>query len=297
MDKLTNMAAFLAVVDRGGFTRAGEHLGLSRAAVSKYVMQLEEHLGARLLNRTTRTHSLTAIGEGYMPRCRAILADVADADACATEASGALRGRLRLSAPVSLGARKMGEMIAAFCRAHPAVQVELVLNDSFVDVIAEGFDVVLRIANLSDSSLIARKIADMSMIACAAPHYLEAMGRPSMPDDLKHHSCLIYDNNARNSVWRFERKTEPQEVRVSGPLAANNGDALADAARAGLGIALLPQFIVADDLRDGHLEPVLPDWQSPDIAMSAVFPSKRFLSARVRAFIDHATTIYGKNTQ
>ncbi len=293
MDKLTTMAAFLAVIDKGSFTAAGEHLGLSRAVVSKYVMQLEADLGARLLYRTTRTHSLTDIGREYVPRCRAILADVADADDCANEASGAVRGRLRINAPLSFGTRQMGSMMAQFCRAYPLVRIDLELNDRFVDVVDEGFDVALRIGRLSDSSLIARKIVDMPMVTCAAPNYLDAMGRPDHPDALKHHACLLYGQGSRHVPWQFTKQGEDMDVRVSGPLASNNGDVLADAARAGLGIVQSPYFIVADDLQAGHLEAILPDWQQSDLSLSAVFPSKRFLSARVRVFIDHALQTFG----
>jgi len=293
MDKLTNMAAFLAVIDRGSFTEAGQYLGISRAAVSKYVMQLEESLGVRLLNRTTRTHSLTDIGAEYVPRCRSILADMADADACANEAGRAVRGRLRLNAPVSFGVREMGKVIAKFCKIHPLIEIELELNDHFVDVVADAFDVVLRIGVLQDSSLIARKIANVPMVTCAAPSYLEAMGEPQTPQDLKQHACLVYDNIRRPSLWQFENKDSVQEVRVRGPLTSNNGDVLADAARAGLGIVQNPLFIVADDLRSGKLQEILTPWKQPDITLSAVYPSRKFLSARARAFIDHASQMFG----
>ncbi len=288
MDKITSMKAFVAVIDRGSFTNASEHLGISRAAVSKYVMQLEDSLGVRLLNRTTRHHSLTDTGREYLPRCRAILADLNEAEANASKSNTALRGLLRINAPVSLGVRKMGEVIAGFCKKHPMIEVELELNDRFIDVVAEAFDVVLRIGKLNDSSLIARKIASIPMVTCASPGYLDAMGIPDHPEQLKQYACLTYDNAGRNSLWEFLKQGARQQIRISGPLTSNNGDVLADAARAGLGLVRSPLFIVADDLRAGSLQAVLGDWQPPDITMSALYPSRRFLSARARAFVDYA---------
>lgn len=293
MDRLTSMEIFVEVVETGGFTAASEKTGLSRALVSKHVMQLEDHLGARLLNRTTRRVSLTETGRVYYERCKSILADIAEADTCAGEITAEARGKLNVNAPMSFGVLHLGPAIAAYCKQHPLVQVSLDLNDRLVDVVAEGFDVVIRIAQLEDSSLIARKVAPCRRVLCASPEYLNQHGVPKVPQDLAIHRCLLYTNMPSSDNWALTGPMGIETVKVNGPMCANNGEILKSAAVEGLGIALEPTFIVGPDIRAGRLRVVLPDYCPPEIAIHAVYPSRRYLSAKVRTFVDFLSGYFG----
>jgi len=293
MDRLNGMKIFVEVAKRGGFTPAARHLGLSRAQVSKAVGRLEQHLGARLLNRTTRRVSLTATGRIYFERSEAILDEIAELEDIAASQSGEPAGRLQVSAPTSFGILHLSRAIPAYLEKYPAVQVSLSLTDRFVDVVAEGFDLAIRIAELEDSTLVARRIAPSRLLFCAAPAYLEKHGEPQVPQDLAIHHCLAYSNDLRPDLWQVRGPSGIESVRVNGPVCADNGDVLRSAALSGLGIALLPGFIVGADIRDGSLRQVLADYCPPPISIHAVFPSRRFLSARVRSFIDFLAGFYG----
>lgn len=287
------MTIFVEVVETGSFTAASEKKGLSRAVVSKYVMQLEEHLGARLLNRTTRQLSLTEIGQIYYERCKSILAEIEEAEACAREASGNPRGRLSVNAPMSFGVLHLGPAIAAYCKRYPLVQIALDLNDRLVDVVAEGYDVVIRISQLRDSSLIARKIAPCRRVLCASPDYLNTHGIPQVPQDLTLHRCLCYTNIPNENVWTMHGPQGTESVRVNGPVSANNGEILKSAAVEGLGIALEPTFIVGPEIKVGRLRLVLPDYEVPGITINAIYPSRRHLSTKVRTFVDFLAGYFG----
>ncbi len=287
------MNIFAEVARRGGFTPAARHLGLSRAQVSKAVSRLEQHLGARLLNRTTRRVSLTATGKVYLERCEAILQEIAELEDIAASHAGEPAGRILLSAPTSFGILHLSRAIPAYLEKYPAVQVSLSLTDRFVDVVAEGFDLAIRIAKLEDSSLVARRIAPGRLVFCAAPAYLERHGEPRVPQDLAIHHCLVYSNDLKPDTWRVRGPSGIESIRVNGPVCADNGDVLRSAALSGLGIALLPTFIVGADIRGGSLRQVLADYCPPPISIHAVFPSRRFLSARVRSFVDFLVEHYG----
>ncbi len=287
------MNIFAEVARRGGFTPAAQHLGLSRAQVSKAVSRLEQHLGARLLNRTTRRVSLTATGKVYLERCEAILQEIAELEDIAASHAGEPAGRILLSAPTSFGILHLSRAIPAYLEKYPAVQVSLSLTDRFVDVVAEGFDLAIRIAELEDSSLVARRIAPSRLVFCAAPAYLDRHGEPRVPQDLAIHHCLVYSNDLKPDTWRVRGPSGIESIRVNGPVCADNGDVLRSAALSGLGIALLPTFIVGADIRDGSLRQVLADYCPPPISIYAVFPSRRFLSARVRSFVDFLVEHYG----
>ena len=294
MDRISNMTQFVAVVDTGSFTNAAERIGVSRAAISKSVQQLEKHLGARLLQRTTRRTRLTETGKIYYERCKAILNDIAEAEAVATELTVEPRGKLTINAPTSFGVMHLGASVAAYCRKFPGVQVHISLTDRFVDVITEGVDVVIRIAELEDSRLIARKIAPCRRVLCASPAYLSASGTPAVARDLNLHQCLFYTNPPNANAWTLKGPNGSETIRVSGPLCADNGELLRIAAVGGLGIALLPTFIVGDDLASGRLVTVLDDYCPPEIEIHAVYPSRRYLSAKVRTFVDFLPQYFGK---
>lgn len=293
MDRLNGMHTFVEVVQSGSFTAAAEKMRLSRAQVSKSVMQLESHLGTRLLNRTTRRISLTEVGRIYFERCKAILKEIEEVESIAGDQATKPHGTLKLGVPTSFGMLHLNEAIPKFIKQYPEVQVELSLSDRFIDVVAEGFDLVIRIAELEDSSLIARKMAPCKRLFCASPEYLSQSGTPINPQELIHHQCLVYSNEARPEFWEIEGPEGPESIKVNGPMCADNGDALKAAAVAGLGIALVPTFIVGPDLASGRLQQVLPDYCPPEISIYAVFPSHRYLSAKVRTFIDFLSDYFG----
>lgn len=292
MDRLHSMTIFVAVVKEESFTAAAEKIGLSRARVSKSVMQLETHLGARLLNRTTRRLSLTETGRIYFERCCSILSDIEEIEGIASEQTSTAHGQLTISAPTSFGILHLKEAIPQYIKRYPQVKISLSLSDRFIDVVAEGFDVVLRIAELEDSSLIARKIAPCKRVFCASPDYLRKNNVPETPQDLSTHQCLIYLNNMKPDSWIFHGRDSIETIKVSGPICSDNGDILKAAAISGLGICLLPTFIVGSDIHEGKLQQILPDYCPPEISVYAVFPSRRYLSAKVRTFVDFMTEYF-----
>ena len=291
------MEVFVEVARAEGFTAAARRIGLSRAQVSKSVMQLEQHLGTRLFNRTTRRISLTEVGRVYLARCVEILEDIAETEAIAGEQTQQPHGRLTLSAPTSFAILHLQQAIPAYLQQHPQVQISLNLADRFIDVVDEGFDLVIRIAELEDSSLVARRLAPCRRLLCAAPQYLDEHGTPMVPQDLALHRCLVYSNELRPDSWRLQGPAGEETVRVNGPFCADNGDILRAAAVAGLGVTLLPSFIVGADLRAGRLRQVMADYSPPLIYIYAVFPSRRYLSARVRSFVDFMANYFGERPE
>lgn len=293
MDKLNSMKTFVEVVDSEGFTAAANKIGLSRAQVSKSVMQLEAHLGIRLLNRTTRQVSLTDTGRLYYERSKAILDEIDEIDNLASQQSSHARGTLTLAAPTSFGVLHLNNAIAGYLKQYPEVQISLSLNDRFVDVVSEGFDLAIRIAELEDSSLVARRIAPCKRVLVASPDYLQKHGKPKVPQDLTLHRCLVYSNDLRPGSWTLGSGAGTETVRVNGPVCADNGDVLKDAAVAGLGVTLLPSFIVGPELRAGRLVQVLKAYQPCNISVYAVYPSRRYVPAKVRTFVDYLAGCFG----
>lgn len=287
LDHLTAMAVFARVVEEGSFSRAAQALELSKSAVSKQVARLEDRLGVRLLNRTTRRLSLTEAGTAFYEGCRLVVADAEAAEAAVNHLAAAPRGTLRVNAPMSFGLRHVAPRISEFLERYPELSVDLQLSDRTVDLVEEGYDMTVRVGRLPDSSLVARRLSPQRQVVCAAPSYLERHGRPRHPNDLADHQCLIYSYLSSGKDWRFKGAEGEIRVTVSGRLEANNGDALLAAARGGAGVALLPRFIAADDLHAGRLETVLDDWtHAQDGAVYAVFPATRNLSPKVRVFVD-----------
>jgi len=294
MERLDAMAAFARVVEAESFSAAARVLGLSKSAVSKQVSRLEDRLGLRLLNRTTRRLSLTEAGAAFYQGCQRVVAEAEAAEQAVTHLAGAPRGRLRVNAPMSFGVRHVSPALPEFLGRYPELAVDLTLNDRMVDLVEEGFDVGVRVAPLVDSSLVARRLAPNRSVLSAAPAYLEARGAPRDIDELEHHACLIYSYQATGAGWRLTGPGGARRLNVSGPLKVNNGDAILAAALGGLGIALLPCFICGDDLRAGRLVRVLPDWGlASDSAVSAVYPAARHLSPKVRVFVDFLVERFG----
>ena len=286
MDRFAAMRVFAAVVDEGGFAAAARKMRLSRAMAAKRVQALEDALGVRLLTRTTRKVTLTEVGQSYYDRCAQILNDLDMADAEARESAASPRGVLRVTAPLSFGLKHVAPLLGRFCLAHPDLTVDIAYADRRTDLIEEGFDVAIRIGKLEDSSLIARRLAPVTMHCLASPDYLKQRGEPADPQDLAQHECLIYAYGASSDIWRFRKEGERRAVRVRGALRANNGDALVCAAVDGLGVVESPDFIAQEALRAGLLTPILGDWAMDGIDVFAVYPGGRRPPAKTRAFVD-----------
>jgi DNA-binding transcriptional LysR family regulator len=285
MDRLRAFEVFVAVVSRQGFARAAESLDTSPANVTRYIAELEAQLGTRLLNRHSRKLSLTESGEALYERARAILADVDEAVAVSSSSSLTPQGRLRVNAPLSFGLLHLAARWPRFAQRHPQVELDVSLIDRVVDVVEEGYDLAIRISRSGSTAHAARKLATSRNVVCASPEYLRAHGTPSTPADLARHACIVYEYVG--AEWTLlDANGRPQAVRVRAAMQTNNGDTAAAAARAGLGIVWQPTFLVGPDLRAGRLMPLLPDWRVPDIDILAVYPSRRHLSAKVRAMID-----------
>ena len=293
MEKLDGLTVFAKVVEAGTFSAAARHFGLSKSAVSKQVAGLEDRLGARLLNRTTRRLSLTEVGAAFYERCTRIIAEVEEAELAVSRLHAEPRGTLHVNAPMSFGIRHLAPALPEFMDRYPEVTMDLVLNDRIVDLIDEGFDLAIRIARLADSSLIARKLATARIVVCAAPAYWRRHGRPDRPGDLKGHNCLIYTYLLTQNDLKFRGPDGVLSVKVSGTLRANNGDALLAAALGGLGVYVGPTFIVGEDLRAGRLEAALEDYEDDALSLYAVYPHSRHLSAKVRAFVDFLVERFG----
>ena len=290
MDRFQALSVFVAVSEKGSFSAAAAQLGISRNMASRHIMALEEHLSARLINRTTRSVSLTSLGAAYYERARMILAELAAADREASLQSLTPRGRLRVNAPVAFGTRHVAPGLKGYMDAFPEVEVELTLNDRYVDLVDEGYDLAIRIGRLTDSSLVARQLGEIGTSVCASPAYLAAHGTPQHPADLERHDCLGYAYAASRGIWRFTGPDGDIEVKVRPRLWSNNGDCLTAAAIAGCGIVPQPDFLVRDALADGRLERILGSYNIPRLGLYAIYPHSRQLSLRVRTFIDHLVT-------
>ena len=287
MDSLTDIVVFVRVVDDGSFTRAAERLKLSRSVVSKYVTRLEGRLGARLLNRTTRRLSLTEAGRIFYQRSRRGLQDIEEAEAEVSRLQEKPRGVLRINSPMSFGILHIAPALPEFLAQHPEVSVEMNLDDRVVDVIEEGFDVSIRIAEMPDSSLIARRLAPCRHVIVAAPAYLEKHGTPRTPEDLRDHNIISFSYQASAYDWHFISPDNKQiSVPVSGSMQANNSLALREALLRGVGITRTPTFVVGKDVQDGHLLSILGNYRTLEVSIYLVYPQRRHLSPKVRAFVD-----------
>jgi DNA-binding transcriptional LysR family regulator len=286
MDRLTSLTAFVRVVDSGGFSAAGRHLNMSTTMVSNHVQSLENRLGARLLQRTTRKVSLTEVGKTYYDRCTQILADLEQADDIAGASQSTPRGTLRIHTATHI-VPFIAPVVAEFLASYPEVKVDLAMGEQNVDLIEEGFDVGLRLTQPSGQSLIVRSLATWRHVLCASPGYLEQHGRPQQLAELAQHSCVRHVLYQFGDEWHFvDRKGVPAAVRVSGNLVSNSGEMLRRATLHGVGIWLAAGFLVHDDLESGRLIRLLPEYRPVEFAMSAVYPHRHHLSAKVRVFID-----------
>jgi DNA-binding transcriptional LysR family regulator len=297
MDLFKSIQAYVATVEAGSLVDAAEQLGTSNAAVSRYLAALEEHLGARLLNRTTRRLSMTAAGQDFYNRAQTILADIAEAEAVAGATTSSPSGLLRISAPLSFGIGTLSQIMPGFLARYPDLRMDIDLTDRVTDLTNDGIDVAVRIAREpATTNVIARKIAPVKMIICAAPSYLKQRGIPKGPEDLQHYETLNYSYLSSGDNWTLTHSDGRQSiVRIKPRVHATNGDILRELAIASHGIIMQPDFIVSAALQSGALEPILVDWSIEGYHLYAVYLSRKFLSAKVRAFIDYLIGAFGES--
>lgn len=293
LDLLSGMAVFALVVDAGGISAAAREMRLSKSAVSKQLSALEDRLGTRLLQRTTRRMSLTEAGAGFLEHCRRVVSEAEAAENAIGALQGEPRGVLRVNAPMTFGTMHLAALIPDFLARYPEVSVDMALNDRMIDLLDEGYDVAVRIGRLADSSLVARKLAPARRVMVAAPSYLDRRGRPETLADIGGHDTLCYSYVPAAEEWRFDGPKGEESARVTSRLRANNGEILLAACLAGAGIAALPTFICGPSLRAGSLVRVLPHLERTDFAIHAVWPTTRHLSAKVRAFLDFLVERFG----
>lgn len=294
MDKFESIRAFTQVVVSGGFAAAAREMGLSRSAVNKLVIGLENELGVQLLHRSTRVVTPTETGLAFYERCVEILASLEEAERSVTQLHGEPRGKLRVNAPMTFGTMHLAPALADFLAQYPDLQVQLTLNDRFVDPIEEGFDVTVRIAAPQTSaSLIVHPLVPAQRVLCASPDYLQVHGVPTHPSELEDYSCLHYGQLVAEHQWILIGADGEHTVPVNGVLCSNNGEVLRDAAIRGLGITLLPLFIVGEELRQGKLQQVLPDYHPPELAICVIYPVNRHLSTKIRLLVDFLQERFG----
>ena len=287
MDRLTEMEAFAAVVDQGGFTDAAKKLGISKSAVSKHVSSLEARLGARLLNRTTRRVSPTEIGLAYYDRARRVLNDAGEADSLITSMQSSPSGLLRISVATDFGVSHLSPILGQFLSEFPEITINMLLNNRYVELISEGFDMAVRIGELEDTTLRARKLTETTRRMIGSPSYFQKFGQPQRIDDLNEHKLLHYSSQSKGAVWKLTAPSgEKRQVRTSGWLSVNDGQSLLNAAVSGLGIAYLPSFLYADAMKQGLVQEAIPDLPVDVQGIYAVYPPARLTQPKVRAFTD-----------
>lgn len=298
MDKLASMAMFVRVVESGSFSAAAEASQVSATMAAKHIRAIEQRLGARLLHRTTRRQQLSEVGRLYYERCKQVLADVALAEASASELQASPRGRLRLTAPVSFGSRRLVPALAEYLASHPEVNVELSLDNRMFDLVEEGYELGIRIGTLDDASLVARPLQPYRRLLAASPAYLARHGNPERPEQLSSHVCLGLSYWRHRDHWRLLGPGgDIYEAPVQGRFAADHGDALRIAALHHIGIILQPEVLLADDLAAGRLQPVLPDWSPPPMPMHLIYAPDRRPTAKLRSMIDFLLARFGSGTQ
>ncbi|MES2784498.1 MAG: LysR family transcriptional regulator [Pseudomonadota bacterium] len=286
MDKFQEMRVFTAVADSGSFVSAADSLAMSKAAVSRFVSDLEQRLGVRLMHRTTRKLSLTQEGEVFLARCREILASIEASEAEITTHSDRASGFLKVSVPVSFGVKHLAALWSEFLELHPRVSLDVQLADRVIDLIDEGFDLAVRIARLPDSSLVSRQLASTRLVLCASPEYLARRGRPLHPSELAQHEVVAYSLLAIGDQWQFAGPDGPVTVKVKPRVWTNNGDTCVRAAVGGTGLVLQPTFLLAQELASGQLVEVLPEYRSIELGIYAVYPTRKFVLPKVRALLE-----------
>lgn len=302
MDIFASVKAFVAVAEEGGFAPAARKQGVATSSVTRQVDALEDYLGTILLNRSTRRVTLTPAGEAYHPQAARILADLEEANRSVSERDGPPRGLLRVSLPVSFARLHVAPAMAGFLKGCPHIELELLMTDSVVNLVEERIDIAIRLGSLESSSLIARRLAPHRRVVCASPDYLQAHGMPQVPADLARHNCLAFSYATGDRIWRFSKGGQDEQQRVSGNLRANHSETLREAALGGLGLILMPTWLIGADLAEGRLQPVLTEWAA-DIGRHATTPQSsgiyalflpdRRPSAKVHVFTEFLAKTFG----
>ncbi|MEH6579631.1 MAG: LysR family transcriptional regulator [Amphritea sp.] len=296
MDHFGVISVFVAVVENNGFSPAARVLGISKSAVSKRITLLEQHLGVKLLHRTTRRLSLTEAGERYFEHAAKAQGAARDAEDAVTQLQGEPQGRLRINTPMSFGRLHVAPLIPEFLERYPKINIEMVMDDKVVDLVEGGFDVAIRAGKLPDSSLIARKLAPLNSVLCASPDYIKQQGKPATPSELIHHNCVLYSYSSQINEWVFFGEDESVRIEVSGNYQVNNSEALREALLQGLGIGRLPTFVAGPELKAGRLINLFESYRMPHKTIYAVFPEREYMPAKVRAFLDFAVESFGDDT-
>lgn len=292
MDKIETMKAFSAVVQEGSFAKAALRLNLSPQLVSKYVSQLEERLHTRLLNRTTRKVSITEAGSAYLLRCQQILIDIEEMESALSNLHKNVSGVLTISAPMSFGSKHLPKLLVDFQAQFPDVKIDLKLTDRKVDIVEEGIDIALRIGQLKNSSLIAKRLTTIRIAICASPDYLKKNGVPKTPQELQHHAYLKY-SYSDNAMLFAQFDKYAHDIKLDNTIICNNGDLLVNAAIYGGGIIIQPTFIAGEAIFAGKLKEILTEYEPQPIGLYAVYPHRRFLASKVRSFVDFISDYYG----
>lgn len=286
MDKLTSMQVFTRVARAGSFVAAANEMGISRAMATKHIMQLENNLGIRLFNRTTRRLSLTEVGTAYLERCLQILDEIEETELAVTQMQTEPRGTLKISSPPFFGTYHLAPAIADYIKRFNDIKFNLIFKGGMVDLIEEGLDLAIRVGELSDSSLIARRLANSRLVVCGAPSYMEKFGSPTVPEDLQQHNCLVNWGLPPGDAWKFKIKGKEIIIKVTGNFQANVADAARLAAINGMGLTILPTYMIGKDLQKGKLRVTLQEFEPASRPICAVYPHRRHLSAKVRTFVD-----------
>ena len=286
MDQLIAMRTFVRVVQTGNFSAAAREQNSSQANVSKRVSGLESLLGVKLLTRSSRELSLTEMGSEYYEKCLAILAELDEADAAVRSETASPKGTLKIAAPIALARLVLAPLIKSFIEQYPEINIDMAASDTQVDLIAQGIDIDIRAKNLEDSSLVARHLFDNPMLLVASPDYLEQRGMPAVPEDLKHHNCIVYSLLSSMNIWRFFKEDKEFSVPVKGNFQSSNGDTNLEVALTGLGIVQLPIWMVDEHLTSGRLTQILTDYKAVSIPLNAIYPQNRYVPLKVRCFVD-----------
>lgn len=295
MDRFDAMRLFVRVVESGNFSTTAREFGIGQPAVSKRITALERHLGARLLNRNTVRVAPTELGTAYYQRCLRVLAELEDAEAVTEDPKLGPSGTLRLSAPVAFGRLHVVPRLQEFLHRHPRVRVDLLMSDSFVNLVEDGIDVAIRIGALGDSALVARRLGHSPRLTVATPGYFKAHGVPQHPNDLLQHNCIVYSFLATNNEWHFRGAEGEVAVRVNGNIRVNNSEAVRELVLGGAGIAVAPAWLIGRELATGKLRPVLQDFTPTPLEIAAVYPSARHLAPKTRAFIDYIAACWRRS--
>jgi DNA-binding transcriptional LysR family regulator len=293
MDQFSAIPVFVAVVENGKFSAAAQSLGVSKSAVSKRINQLESHLGVRLLHRTTRKLSLTEAGARYYEHAAKALHAASKAEDAVTELQGEPQGKLKISSPMSFGRLHVAPLIPRFLLRYPKLQIDLVMDDKNIDLVAAGVDIAIRAGDMPNSTLIARKLAPLRQVLCASPSYIERYGMPITPSELCNHNCILFSYSGDANEWTLNKDGQSEVVMVSGSYRVNNSEAILEALLDGIGIGRLPTFVAGPNLKTGNLVRVLDSYYIPSHTFYAVFPERQYMPAKVRAFLDFAVEYFG----